>query len=224
MTSESATPSTRSRLISAMLAALRTRGYHGVGLTEVLATAGAPKGVMYHHFPGGKTALAVAAIDAVVARLSADLNSLFARHSDPVLALNVWMKSALTMLEESGFERGCPLATVALESTPQDEALRHALAQGFAAMRLRLKTVLERSGMSAASARGCAALIVSAYEGALLQARVAGSTQVMRDTLQALTTMVKHSLRDQAEAKTKAKAKAKEKEKAKAKAKANLKR
>jgi TetR/AcrR family transcriptional regulator, lmrAB and yxaGH operons repressor len=197
--------STRERLISAMLGALRTRGYHGVGLNEVLTVAGAPKGVLYHHFPGGKVELAVAAIDVVVARLSAELDSLFARHGDPVLALDAWMKSAQNMLEKSGFDSGCPLATVALESTSDDEALRHALAQGFATMRARLKQVLEQSGMAAASARACAALIVSAYEGALLQARVAGNAQVMRDTAQALMTMVKLSLREPAEPKPKAK-------------------
>jgi TetR/AcrR family transcriptional regulator, lmrAB and yxaGH operons repressor len=207
MTIEAPIPNTRDRLISAMLGALRTRGYHGVGLNEVLATAGAPKGVLYHHFPGGKAELAVAAIDAVVTRLSAELDSLLARHGDPVLALDAWMKSAQKMLEKSGFDRGCPLATVALETTSEDEALRHALAQGFAAMRARLKQVLEQSGMAAASARACAALIVSAYEGALLQARVAGSAQVMRDTSQALMAMVRLSLRDSAEPKPKAKLK-----------------
>jgi TetR/AcrR family transcriptional repressor of lmrAB and yxaGH operons len=48
-----------------MLTALRTKGFHGVGLSELLAQAQAPKGVLYHHFPGGKTELAVAAIDQV---------------------------------------------------------------------------------------------------------------------------------------------------------------
>ena len=39
-----------------MLGALRRKGYHGVGLNELLADANAPKGVLYHHFPGGKEA------------------------------------------------------------------------------------------------------------------------------------------------------------------------
>ena len=61
------TPGTRDRLIGAMLQALSTRGLHGVGINELLVAARAPKGVLYHHFPGGKTELAVATIEQLVA-------------------------------------------------------------------------------------------------------------------------------------------------------------
>ena len=60
------TTPTRTRLITAMADALQRRGLHGVGLNEILRDAQAPKGVLYHHFPGGKTELAVAAIQAIV--------------------------------------------------------------------------------------------------------------------------------------------------------------
>jgi TetR/AcrR family transcriptional regulator, lmrAB and yxaGH operons repressor len=194
MSLEAPAPTTRDRLISAMLGALRTRGYHGVGLNELLAAAGAPKGVLYHHFPGGKAELAVAAINAVVAHLCADLDKLLAGDADPVFAMGAWMASAQKALERSGFDKGCPLATVALESTSDDAAIRLALADGFEAIRARLAKVLQRAGMTAAAARACAALMVSAYEGALIQARVAGSVQPMRDTAQALIAMVQLSL------------------------------
>ncbi len=45
-------------------------------------------------------------------------------------------------------------------------------------MRLRLADALQASG-KIADASGLAALIVAAYEGALMQARVAGSTEPM---------------------------------------------
>jgi TetR/AcrR family transcriptional regulator, lmrAB and yxaGH operons repressor len=215
MTIEAPTPNTRDRLISAMLGALRTRGYHGVGLNELLATAGAPKGVLYHHFPGGKAELAVAAINAVVAHLCSDLDKLLSRDADPVLALGAWMTSAQKALEKSGFDKGCPLATVALESTSDDAAIRLALAEGFEAIRARLTTVLLRAGMKVAAARACAALIVSAYEGALIQARVAGNSQPMRDASAALIAMVQLSLLDSAKDSAKASPKASTKASAK---------
>lgn len=194
-----ANPGTRDRLIGAMLAGLRTRGYHGVGLNEVLANAGAPKGVLYHHFPGGKAELAVQAIETVVAQLGDELGFALQRAGDPVEALRAWLNAAQRVLEKSGFERGCPLATIALESTPDDDAIRNALAQGFAAIRSRLADALARAGAAEDQARGLAALIVSAYEGALLQSRVAGSVQAMRDTSQALIGLVQLSLRAGAE-------------------------
>lgn len=179
-----------------MLEALRTRGYHGVGLAELLTTARAPKGVLYHHFPGGKAELAVQAIETVVAQLATELDKLIQRTGDPVDALGAWLSSAQRVLEKSGFERGCPLATIALESTAEDAAIRSALAQGFAAIRARLCGVLANAGLAEPQARSLAALIVSAYEGALLQSRVAGSVQAMRETSHALIGLVQLSLRE----------------------------
>jgi TetR/AcrR family transcriptional repressor of lmrAB and yxaGH operons len=194
MSQKTSEPGTRERLIGAMLEALRTRGYHGVGLADVLDAAGAPKGVLYHHFPGGKSELAVSAIDAVVGQIGLDLDKLFQRTGDPAQALAVWLGGAQRILEKSGFERGCPLATIALESSPDDEEIRRALEKGFAAIRSRLGGVLAGSGLSQARSRNLAALIVSAYEGALLQARVAGSVQPMRDTAEALVDLVRANL------------------------------
>ena len=185
---------TRERLIAAMTDALQRRGLHGVGLAELLQVAQAPKGVLYHHFPGGKTELAVAAIDAVVAHIDASLQRLQQRPGTALDALRQWLTQAGQHLQRSGFERGCPLATVALESTPQDEAIRAAVARGFALLRERLAQVLVQAGVNAARAPGLAALVVSAYEGALMQARVAGDTQALRATVETLLAVVAHDI------------------------------
>jgi len=173
---------TRDRLIGAMLEALGTRGFHGVGISELLSRAQAPKGVLYHHFPGGKTEWAVAAIDTVVVHITGALDDLFARQGDPVQALALWMQQAQSILQGSGFQRGCPLATIALESTAEDTAIRGAVAKGFAAIRDCLKRALVASGIEAQQAAGLSSLIVSAYEGGLIQARVAGSAGPLQDT------------------------------------------
>jgi TetR/AcrR family transcriptional repressor of lmrAB and yxaGH operons len=173
-----------------MTDALQRRGLHGVGLAELLQAAQAPKGVLYHHFPGGKTELAVAAIDAVVSHIDASLQRLQQRPGSALDALRQWLTQAGQYLQRSGFERGCPLATVALESTPQDEAIRAAVARGFALLRERLAQVLVQAGVNAARAPGLAALVVSAYEGALMQARVAGDTQALRATVETLLSVV----------------------------------
>lgn len=189
-----AAPSTRERLIDAMAAALQRRGLHGVGLNELLAEAGAPKGVLYHHFPGGKVELAVAAIDRVVDRVAAALARVSATGGDPVALLRQWLLGAQRQLEASRFERGCPLATVALESTADDQALRQALARGFATLRERLAEALVAAGLASARSRAVAALIVSTYEGALMQARVAGDIAPMQDAADALLDLLQHEL------------------------------
>jgi TetR/AcrR family transcriptional regulator, lmrAB and yxaGH operons repressor len=186
-------PDTRARLIAAMSDALQRRGFHGVGLNELLVTAGAPKGVLYHHFPGGKTALAVAAIEASVERIGAYLDGLIARGDPPLVVLEAWIEAAQRRLEKTGFESGCPLAAVALESTPEDAAIRAALTAGFAEFRRRIAGLLRAHGETEARADALAALTVSAYEGGLMQSRVAESAEPMRQTGLALRVLLADS-------------------------------
>ncbi len=202
--SETPTPTpirgTRERLIAAMTDALRRRGLHGIGLTELLAQADAPKGVLYHHFPGGKTELAVTAIDQVMSRMLAALDGLLARHTNPVDAVRQWTQGATAGLSKTGFDAGCPLATVALESTPDDHSLREALARAFASLRERIALALEAAGEPVDTARGLAALIVATYEGGLLQARVAQSTEPIEQATQTLLALL--AARSRAERRT----------------------
>ena len=177
-----------------MLHALRTKGFHGVGLNELLGQAQAPKGVLYHHFPGGKTELALAAIDQVVRHITLGLEHLLSKHRDPVQALTAWTTQAQKTLLGSGYEAGCPLATIALESTAHDQPIRQALAKGFEAIRGTLTAALVANGLDSARAASLAALIVSAYEGGLIQARVAGSEQPLQDTSRMLLEVLRSSL------------------------------
>jgi len=194
MTKEAATTGTRDRLISAMVDALRHRGYHGVGISDVLASAQTPKGVLYHHFPGGKSELAVKAIEAVAEQLGNSLEKLIQRAADPVEAMTLWMGSAQKMLEKSNFHAGCPLATIALESTGEDADIRVALNKAFASLRAKIALVLGAVGMPVPAARATASLIVSAYEGALLQSRVAENGDIMRETSEALIGLIRAGL------------------------------
>lgn len=185
---------TRARLVQAMSRALQQRGYHGVGLAELLEQAGAPKGVLYHHFPGGKQALAVAAVQATAAHIHGSLDRLIGERADPLPVLAGWLQMAQQQLERSEFERGCPLATVALETTADDGPLRDALAQAFDGIRERLARLLEAAGVDAARAGPLAALVVASYEGALLQARVARSGTPMTAAAGALLNLLRHEL------------------------------
>jgi TetR/AcrR family transcriptional regulator, lmrAB and yxaGH operons repressor len=187
-------PGTRDRLIAAMADALQRRGLHAVGLAELLTQAQAPKGVLYHHFPGGKNELAAVAIAAVSARVTGGLDQLAQDPRGLIQGLRAWLGAAQRGLIQSGFERGCPLATVALESSAQDQAIRAALAQGFADIRDKLATLLQTAGLQPPRAVQFAALIVSAYEGALLQARVANNPEAMSATVELLLSMVEREI------------------------------
>ncbi len=189
--------STRDRLIAAMADALRQRGFHGVGLSEILQAANAPKGVLYHHFPGGKSELAAVAIDHAVQNLTQSLAKLLAQSSDPLDALKRWLHGAGQQMRAGRFEAGCPLATVALESRSTDTELRVALARGFQSIRNTIAVAFEKHGLAPQRARSLAALLVSAYEGGLMQSRVEASSAAMDDTHTALIELLEQQLRSE---------------------------
>ena len=184
------TSDARQRLIDAMTDALQRRGLHGSGLTELLAAAQAPKGVLYHHFPGGKTELAVAAVEATVERLCVMLDQRMGAGNDPAAALMVWINGAQKRMAASGYERGCPLATIALETTADDIAIRAALGAGFAQVRLHITNALLKAGYEGKAAQALSALILAAYEGGLLQARAAGTPEPMNLVGEALLSLL----------------------------------
>ena len=185
---------TRKRLIAAMADLLQRKGLHGFGLSEVLAQAQAPKGVLYHHFPGGKVELAIVAIQSAVNHLLSTIEQLKRTNPDVMQVLYTFFSLAQNQLEKSGFERGCPLAAVALESTSADQALRQALSEGFRIIRSAIADLLSEAGMTAERAIWFSTLIVSAYEGALLQSRIAASVTPVNETITILLQLIQQEI------------------------------
>src|SRR5690242_20447853 len=52
----------RERMVRAAVELFRERGYAATSFGDVLARSGAPRGSIYHHFPGGKEELAAEAL------------------------------------------------------------------------------------------------------------------------------------------------------------------
>jgi TetR/AcrR family transcriptional repressor of lmrAB and yxaGH operons len=84
-------------------------------------------------------------------------------------------------LEASGFERGCPVATTALEVTPRSEPIRVAVQDSFDSWLAPLRERLEATGFSGEEAAGRADLTIAALEGALVLARARRNADVLRD-------------------------------------------
>jgi TetR/AcrR family transcriptional regulator, lmrAB and yxaGH operons repressor len=180
---------TRSRLVRAMQIALASKGFHGIGLNELLANAQAPKGVMYHHFPGGKAELALAAIDQSTDTMLQQLASGMQKCVHPSDAIEAWFGYAIKNLSRQQYELGCPLGTVALETVAADVDLRQAIANSFLRIRRALGDALETAQIP--NSQALAALVVAAFEGGLMQARVAQSPKPLNDALAALLPMLR---------------------------------
>src|SRR5580704_11164589 len=87
---------------------LAKKGLQGASFSQVLEESGAPRGSLYHHFPGGKDELVLAAIDAA-ARYALSAIEQQAGKPAPIVAeafIDLW-RQALT---RSDFSAGCAIA------------------------------------------------------------------------------------------------------------------
>jgi TetR/AcrR family transcriptional regulator, lmrAB and yxaGH operons repressor len=179
----STTPSSRDRLLKAARAALARRGLHAMSVNDLLAAANVAKGAMYHHFPGGKNELAGHAIVGLGQQAAANIRQLGSGSTDFIASIQTWFDHSCSRLKSSQFDLGCPLAISALEVGTDNPELRNALKQAFSQMREALEDALLAQRLDAETARNWAYLLISTFEGALLQAHVHQSTEPVTRSL-----------------------------------------
>src|ERR1700761_553106 len=104
----------RASMVRTAAALFGSRGLPATSFSDVLAASGAPRGSIYHHFPGGKKQLAQDAIAWTSEQVLGHLRACPADTPAGVLAwfVDLWRQSALA----SGGSSGCPVAGVALDT------------------------------------------------------------------------------------------------------------
>ena len=180
---------TRHRLIRTTGRLLRTQGYAGTGLNQIVAEADAPKGSMYFHFPGGKAELAAAAVDRFADVMTNRLAQGLEQCETVSGAICVFFDDYIAHLERTDFSEGCAVATVALDASSQHEVLAEATSRALHQWVDLLAADLEAEGRPADEAHGLATLVVAAIEGTIVLGKGERSTEplaVTRDTLRAI--------------------------------------
>jgi len=174
----------RRRLLEGALALLAERGYAAMELRDVAVRGDAPRGSIYHHFPGGKSQLAAEAATLEGERVRQTIERSLAERG---------LRETLLMFGEIFRRRaadhpdriGCPVAAAAL-ARPEDPALAAAAAAAFRSWEEAIATALRAEGVAAKQAAPFAALVVSTIEGALVRARAAGDHAPLDDAVAGL--------------------------------------
>jgi TetR/AcrR family transcriptional regulator, lmrAB and yxaGH operons repressor len=170
----------RARFVETAAALLRRQGYHATGLSQIIEESGAPKGSLYFHFPGGKQALAQAALERSGQQMQAKLAAIVAAAPGPAAAILAVTNELANELEASRFQDGCPVATVALEAAAQVPALQAVCSASYARWQALIEGYLTQAGVPAARAASLANLVLSAVEGALLLSRAHADATPLR--------------------------------------------
>ena len=165
----------RTLLLNGARQLLAEKGYAGMELRDVAERGRAPRGSIYHHFPGGKVELA---------RAAAELEGTTIRDQIERSLEQRGLRQTLAMFGELFRRRvadhperiGCPVAAAAL-ARPEDPALAAAATAAFQSWERPIAAALRDEGLGADDAEIFAGLVVSTVEGALLRARAAGSQE-----------------------------------------------
>ena len=167
----------RDNLIHTAMRLFRKQGYASTGLQQIVVESGAPKGSLYHYFPEGKEALAVAAVTHAGELMTQMLRDCAARSRTTRGFLTAYCRTMADWMAESEFRSGCPVATTLLELCPDSLAVTAAGNAVLDEWLCVIAEVLERDGHKRRAARKQAQQIIAAMEGALLLARVRRNTR-----------------------------------------------
>lgn len=174
----------RRRLLRGAVGLLAERGYAGMELRDVAERGQAPRGSIYHHFPGGKVQLAAEAARLEGKRITEQLERTAAEHG-----IRETLSKFGRIFRESAAEApeliGCPVAAAAL-ARPEDPTLAAAATEAFASWEQAIAEALMREGVEARRAEAFATLTVASIEGALLRVRAAGDDAPIDATISGL--------------------------------------
>ena len=167
---------TRDRIIVATNELFRRHGYNGTTLTQISEASAATIGSIYHFFPGGKEALAIAVIEATGAVYRELFESIVAEADGPAAAYVDFFTGAAAVLEESDFIDPCPIGTVAREVANTSEPLREAAKRAFDSWIAAAHAHLTTAGIPSDVADELATVFVATVEGTFVLSRTQRTT------------------------------------------------
>lgn len=186
---------TKQRLITAGLRLMLERGYHAVGIQDLLDATDVPKGSFYHHFES-KEDFALQVIDAYQANVR-DL--IHATVDDPSRApldrVRAFFDGVRTSYESEGY-LGCFLGALGQELSGTSEIFRSKIDGCISFIAAGLSRCIEDARIrgelpASTDSRAMGELLANAWEGAALRSRLTRSSQPLEAVLDFfLTSMV----------------------------------
>jgi AcrR family transcriptional regulator len=182
-------------MIDSAVALLRERGAAGVTVESVLARSGAPRGSVYHHFPGGRNELILAAARQAGDHIAAMIDQNVAG-DDPHAVLNRFVQFWKHALTATDYLAGCPIVALAVDSHQDSPPAAELVRDIFTRWHHGLENLLAAHGFPAERARRLATLVVSAIEGAVILCRTHRDAGPLDDVLAEITPLLKAPTHD----------------------------
>ncbi|MGW6919734.1 TetR/AcrR family transcriptional regulator [Streptomyces sp. NPDC054950] len=167
----------RRRMLFAGFETVQENGVDATSLTEVADRAQAPRGSIYHHFPGGKAELLRDAI-----RLAGTLRSkqiaVLVADDDPTRVVDEIIDMFREQLRASDYRAGCPVAASVMHGDNYPEAMV-AAGESFSSWEELITQGLWQRGLTMEHAQSLATMVLTSIEGALLLAKAQQDTRAL---------------------------------------------
>lgn len=171
-------------------------GFNGMGLSELLATAGVPKGSFYHYFRS-KEAFGEAMLQRYFEHYDAEMQRLFSDgRSDVRHQLLSYYAQAISYHCRSECHNACLAVKLSAEVSDLSEPMRHALEIGTAKVIGHLQQAIERgigegSLSTDMSPTTMAETLYSLWLGASLRAKIHRSVSPMTRALESIEILLR---------------------------------
>ncbi len=187
---------TRDRMVDSAAVLLREYGTAATTIDAVLAHSSAPRGSVYHHFPGGRRELLAAAVTRAGDSVSTLLHDYADAADSPSALLRRFASLWRSRLVATDHRAGCPLVAVAVDHPADEPELLDLVRSITDRWTAELRTGLVAQGVPATRASALAALVLASIEGAIVLCRVEGSAAPLDAVVAELQPLLDGAARD----------------------------
>jgi TetR/AcrR family transcriptional repressor of lmrAB and yxaGH operons len=163
----------KTRIIRAALDLLSQSGLSGVGINRVVEASAAPRGSIYHFFPGGKLELVTVALKEEEQSVAQWFRGTFDQREPISKKVESLFAGAAASVEAGAFNKSCPVGAVTLDIDADSEKMRDVCHRIFATWQEAIAAGLDE--IPEDERHGVAELILATLEGALILARAQAS-------------------------------------------------
>jgi AcrR family transcriptional regulator len=192
MTETKKKDSPRQRMIQSAAVLMREHGVEAMSFSQVVQHSGAPRGSIYHYFPGGKSQL--------VEEATRWAGEFIAKRT----ARSIAERGPLAMLDDSerfwgdvlggtDFGSGCPVVAATLDGE-RSPAARAAAAEAFGRWESVFAGSLREHGISDERAQALGTMVFASIEGAVIMSRASRSLDPLTRVLAELRILVSAAL------------------------------
>jgi AcrR family transcriptional regulator len=156
-------------MVESAASLIGSKGVAGTSFSDVISASGAPRGSIYHHFPGGKFQLAGDAMRWTKDQVLTYQRNCPSKTPDGVLDhfVDLFRQSMIS----SNCRAGCPVAGVLVDTYAEEDGLMQVGRESFRAWIALLAAQLHATGLTEREAESMATTALASVEGALILCR-----------------------------------------------------